>query len=296
MTRDEILNALDAAGLEHKRDEIAALLQPALHLTTVPTVDADLPVGVSKMGGEPDLPPSTPWPHWSENTNSKPIPLRFLAQINLAEIAWYPATLFPPSGLLSFFYNTDDLQWNRKNEGDYRVLYTPGSAALERCRVPDALHALAELPAAFNPCAIQFSSEIPLRPLWKVCHTNTERAALREVADQDENADRSYGGDHQMLGRASYIWEDVTFELALNEMGHNHYTIKGEPAGSPLRREIAERASKWLLLLQLDSDAEEEGKPGWCWGLDPGTLYFHIHESDLAELRFNGVQMQVQTP
>lgn len=293
MTRDEILGALDAAGLEHKRAEISVLLQPALRLTTVPTADADLPVGTSKMGGNPDLPPSTPWPYWSENDNSKSLPLHFLAQINLAEIAWYQATLLPSSGLLSFFYNADELQWNRKNEGDYCVLYTPGGAALERCMVPDALRALAELPPSFNPCAIEFSREIPLRPLWEACRTNAERAALRGVAYKVKNEQSPDGGEHQMLGRASYIWDDVTFDLALNEVGHNHYTIKDEPADSPLRREIAERASKWLLLLQLDSDDEEEGKPGWCWGLDPGMLYFHIRESDLAALRFDRVQMEV---
>jgi uncharacterized protein YwqG len=57
------------------------------------------PVGSSRLGGGPDLPPSFDWPV------DKGRPLDFLLQVNLRDVAAHDSTgLFPRAGLLTFFY------------------------------------------------------------------------------------------------------------------------------------------------------------------------------------------------
>jgi uncharacterized protein YwqG len=53
--------------------------------------------------------------------------------------------------------------------------------------------------------------------------------------------------------------------------------------------EAVERANELVLLLQLDSDLAA----GMEWG-DAGTLYFWIHQDDLAAWRFDKVWMILQ--
>lgn len=294
MTKDEILNALDVAGLGHRRDEAAALLQPALRLTTVPSRDADLPVGASKMGGEPDLPPFTPWPHWKGANGhlDTPRPLHFLAQINFADAhAYLPGNPLPTSGLLSVFYDADEQPWGMPgDEGGFRILYTPAGEPLERCETHGALWALADLNAIFAPCALQWDMALPLHPLRELRLTHDESAALEKVQKRIQPA--SGYGAHQMLGLAQYIQNPITFEYAMEALGLGYGDVQGEGDDSPLMQRIRDEQHPWVLLLQTDSD-DGPGKPGWMWG-DTGMLYFHIHERDLAARDFDKARMQLQ--
>ncbi len=286
-----ILDALDAAGLENRRDEAAALLQPALRLTTVPTSDAALPVGASKMGGEPDLPPSTPWPHWNgvNGASRTPRPLHFLAQINFSDTAiLMPDSLLPSSGLLSVFYDAEEQPWD---EDGFRVLYTPETETLIRCEIPAAFWALADLNALFSPCALRFEETIPLHPLRRMNRLSSESVALEKVRKQFDPESR-YGA-HQMLGFADYVQNEVTFAYALNALEIEYGDVAWEEEDSPQMQMIRNEADKWVLLLQIDSDDAEKGKPGWMWG-DAGMLYFQIHERDLAARDFSRVRMELQ--
>lgn len=61
-----------------------------------PVLDDSIPVGGSKVGGNPDLLDDVECPRWKDND------MTFIAQINLAEC---PSDMsLPTSGLLSFFY------------------------------------------------------------------------------------------------------------------------------------------------------------------------------------------------
>jgi hypothetical protein len=110
---------LDAVGLTHRRDALDAVLKPAIALHTRDATPSDVAVGATRVGGEPDLPPSVPWPTGEEG------PLLFVLQVDLAQAA--PLDLeqrLPPDGLLLVF--TD--RWAQ----DVRVLHVAAGEPLER--------------------------------------------------------------------------------------------------------------------------------------------------------------------
>src|SRR5262245_49418102 len=110
--------ALDAVRFVAKQEDtpddvvkaVVARMLPSIRL--VPQVAAEeLPLGASRIGGCPDLPKGTNWPRRSDAAGEDPAewednsPLRFIMQVNLAEVAPFDvADVLPKTGLLSFFY------------------------------------------------------------------------------------------------------------------------------------------------------------------------------------------------
>ena len=140
------LGALDAAL---KLVSLSRSLKRSLEKTARPTIaftrtlqsEADIPIGASKIGGDPDLPPDFPWPwrgpySWgefyaaklrkqAEETTHRPeeyyvmadavvrdFPLAFLCQINLDALAkeepGFDSALFPERGRLLVFVDICD--------------------------------------------------------------------------------------------------------------------------------------------------------------------------------------------
>ena len=101
--------------------------------------DGVLPVGASKLGGRPDLPPGTPWPAYA----SRPLP--FMAQVRLADVAPLDrGDVLPESGLLIFFF--DHLS-NPIGATASVVGYLPEGTPLVRTEFPDELTEVGRNPA-----------------------------------------------------------------------------------------------------------------------------------------------------
>ena len=88
-----------------------------------PLAGGDQPVGGSRLGGRPDLPPGTAWPHSSDGR-----PLAFVAQLDLQDVAVEGYPSLPPAGTLSFFY--DDVA------DQSAVVHTPAGSALAPLEPP----------------------------------------------------------------------------------------------------------------------------------------------------------------
>src|SRR5438876_12095108 len=72
-------------ALPRVADGLERLLRNSIRITAHPTDEDALPIGVSKMGGSPDLPVGVDWP-------TKGIsPLSFVAQIRLPDATEYDA-------------------------------------------------------------------------------------------------------------------------------------------------------------------------------------------------------------
>jgi hypothetical protein len=137
--------------------DIEALFRNSIRITTKAVDNEEtLPVGSSKIGGTPDLPPDISWPEW------KGVPLAFIAQINLRDTAQLDSDdLLPKSGLLSFFYEATDTPWGFDpiDRGSACVLYFEEVAGkLVRAVQP------AHLPeySRFKPCTLEWSTEITI--------------------------------------------------------------------------------------------------------------------------------------
>lgn len=143
--RQRIIGLIDAAGLSARRDELTAILRPAIGLRTRPLDDVARAPGATRVGGEPDLPPAASWPEGEEG------PLLFVLQVDLASVA--PLDLegrLPPHGLLSVFAD--------RFARDVRVLHTPAGAELVR-------HPwLPVLRPAFTACGVEARGELHVPP------------------------------------------------------------------------------------------------------------------------------------
>ncbi len=72
--------AFVAAGLSRLLKDIDDIARPSIRLLTTPVDESTLAIGISKIGGVPDLPSGLPWPECNG------LPQSFIAQIRLADV------------------------------------------------------------------------------------------------------------------------------------------------------------------------------------------------------------------
>lgn len=149
---------LQAMGLSRFAEQILTLAQPAITLSLTRTVESEIDVGASKVGGVADLPPDVDWPTW------RGWPLPFIGQVRMEEIApLYVADDLPSTGLLSFFYSVCDAKGELSRGDDpaaWRVLYTADTTHLIRQPLPEELRD--GLSTAFPACAVAFGQRLTL--------------------------------------------------------------------------------------------------------------------------------------
>ena len=283
MSHDALLKALSVAGHADHTAAVEALLRPAVFLRgtrlaasparahgTLALLDqalAALPLGASRFGGLPDLPPGVPWPCRDG------IPMEFVAQIRLADAAPHDAgQLLPRTGSLLFFFNS---QWSTFDQDQdptsCAVLFHDGpDAALVRTPAPQVeflgdcddvprlapdVHGLASL--AFSPFEMVpggvspwIGDGDPLSEFW-----------------QDFTADHT--GDHYPSGTTPYKANHLLGYIDAQDYCGAHRNGTDDQ-----------------LLLQVDSDA----CAGFQWG-DCARLYFVVRRDALAARDFSQVRV-----
>jgi uncharacterized protein YwqG len=286
---ESLLSKLNGSGFAAVASRLVDLSRESFRLRSSPIEDHLLPVGVSKLGGCPDVPPALTWPTWKTG------PLAFVAQINLSEV---PANnLLPNTGVLSFFYDMEQSAWGfdpNHREG-FRTWYFPDASVLVRRSDPPRpvqggmlrrLQAVVSKPArasAFHSCRLAFDSFLSLPDLAATSVADL----LLELEDEEIYSSflETYIGPaphHQLLGLPQPVQGEMELECQLVTNGL--YT--GDPTGykDPRRKTLELGAADWMLLLQVDSD----DNAGMMWG-DLGMLYFWIRRQDLAARSFDKV-------
>lgn len=264
------------SALASYAETLKRLLKPAIAMVHAP-VDSPAPIGASKLGGEPNLPPDFEWPEWQGT------PLAFLAQVNLEQVAPYDAErLLPPSGMLYFFYEAHEQPWGYypDDAGSWRVVYYAGRAdTLVHTPLPRAMPKDCRFPEV--PIAFEQRSMLPL-----------DFEELELLAPELELTDERWDEYAELAYRIAQIEEDQPKNWLLGY----HASIQGAASADAIRAQYAmswqealARGQELILLLHLDSDETIE----MVWG-DVGTLYFWIHRDDLAARRFDKVWMILQ--
>jgi hypothetical protein len=292
--RDTLARALNEAGLSRLTETVLPLARECILIGTTATDDDAIPVGSSKLGGSPDLPPGFTWPVWQNR------PQAFIAQFRLSELpALEGEVRLPRDGLLSFFYDSAQSTWGSSpaDAGSWSVLYDAGDpAALQRTAPPEApspprswwqrllLPGAPQGTAKYRPCALAFHRGLSL-PSWETLDdwrpfiemTDAERDAYCDllVSLPELFAGAPIPG-HRLLGYADPIQGEMEGEVAAVTAD----AYQGHDAAD---------ASEWQLLLQVDSD----GPAGMMWG-DAGMIYYWIHRRDLAAARFDATWLVLQ--
>ncbi len=227
----------------------------------------------------PDLPKDVGW-FKEENGRS----LSFIAQINCSELQNYKASSnLPQKGIIYFFYSAEQESWgfDPKDKDKFKVFYSTNTKNLEAKNIPPDLkeHSIYEL------CKLQFFDSVSL-PSWE--------SELVEKTLNDSEIDKYIeitavdDISNKILGYADTIQGEMELECQLVTNGL--YCGNSSGYNDPKSKELENGASKWRLLLQIDS---EDDKTGMMWG-DIGRLYFWIKQQDLEELNFEDTWFVLQ--
>ncbi|MCC6462716.1 MAG: DUF1963 domain-containing protein [Saprospiraceae bacterium] len=291
MNKEEFKTRLDACGLGKHFDQLAPLLRNTIRLYQQATDEKNIPVGQTKIGGRPDLPTAITWATETslahsteerflgfdrpkETTATKP--LSFIAQINLSETAPFDLdNVLPKTGILYFFYSAAQEVWgfDYQDKNKFEVIYWNGDfAELKRLDFPHDL----PVSSRYKPCSVGMQSELSL-PSYG--HDVYENFADDEVSTfwQEVYED---GNLNKLLGYSDNIQGEMELECELVTNG----LYCGDPSGynDPRAKALEPNAKNWRLLLQIDSNEENE----MMWG-DCGRLYFWIKKGDLVNKQFD---------
>jgi uncharacterized protein YwqG len=271
---------LVSVGLAARADALAALARPSILLKGEPVDDASIEIGMSKLGGCPDLPADFVWPSWRGLAQS------FIAQINLDECQGLEATeLLPSAGLLSFFYDSEQRVWgfDPAEDGAWAVYYTPETRLLSRRNPPDSLpeegrygskRLVGRNETAFAPWEL---SEVDVLGL-----TREERSAYGEMIESETSSII-----HRLLGHPDPVQGDMQMECQL--VSHGLYCGDSSGYRDPRAEALRPGATEWRLLLQIDTDDDV----GMMWG-DVGRIYYWLRRDALVSRQWDRARFVLQ--
>lgn len=283
LTRDQLIDLIDKHDLTEHKDFILQHSKPAIHITREYVPDEnDLPIGTSKIGGNPDLPADFMWQYYKGN------PLTFLAQIKLSDVKPYDVDdVLPDSGWLYFFYEIDKSPWGEANQKDgWQVVYIEDeSIPLHRINHPTSqgeyfrIQALSSFKLSYSELwTVSIADEI-----WMTLATSTPMhedptaSKYQEIVDAIEQ----YAPLHYMLGNAFDLQRD---SRKVSQFGANGYIYGTQDYDK--NREILEAGIKdWILLFQMESDRDWKHHFNLMFGRS-GSVYFMIRKQDLAAKNF----------
>ena len=286
MTKESVIQLIRQYGPPRLIPQLEHCIKESLLLNTQPCAEDQIPIGTSKIGGQPDLPMYTEWPVWRGK------PLAFVAQINLADLPQYDfLSILPDKGILSFFYDAEQEAWGFEPEDreGWRVLYFE-HPELQRRALPS------DLPdeGKYKSCSIGFSRSITI-PSFESSYIALKYGELKhkevdqyiELYEQLQKFLNEGDCIHRILGHPDQIQNDIQLECQLTSHGLNC----GSSAGyaDPRAETLKAGALDWVLLLQIDSDAHAD----MMWG-DVGMLYYCIPIEELQKRNFEAVWMVSQ--
>lgn len=250
----QLLKDIEELELTEYQEQILQELKPAIHIQL--QSKKEVPIGRSKFGGKPDVPPDFVYPTYGDGK-----PQTFLAQLRLEDLTAFPiAKDLPPKGMLYFFHlehpemeDVEDsfrlLSWQCEWE-DWAVIHWDGDPAL-------------------------------LRPSEQRTYYTYPEAEIRF--------------EERLSGNLTELDVDYPVFSRLEKLESKHciglgHQLLGKPTPQqPWCFVDEEKVDEMILLLQLDHEPELNME----WG-DAGTLYFLIDPTDLKKQDFSKCQYEYQ--
>ncbi len=279
---------IDQSGLGPVAERLKLFLKPAIRMESSLASAHPLPVGASKLGGLPDLPPTLTWPTWKE------VPMVFLVQINLQEVAPYDLEqLLPAHGFLYFFCQSQSLSqgfdtkvWDYIDPYEpesWRVLFFDGKTAdLHATPVPEGLAPEALLPG----CTLHFGPALTLPPEESAMITSLhlgkeERQQYWDLLQTFDDVFLDTGDTvyhhHRLLGYPFQTQGDMQLLCQMASLRVKQWIRLDEEA----KASIKTSALEWIHLLQIDTDEYAQV----TWG-EYGSFSYWIKQADLKRQDF----------
>ncbi len=229
--------------------------------------ESEVPVGCSKIGGNPDVYEGF---EWMRNPEGKA--LAFLMQINCGEIHPFDReNAFPETGMMYFFYDLEASPWGNE-ENRYSVCYYDGDISeLKSCEFPDKAvvsnYRYADVNCTIDESAVKFF-------------------CADDLPEYDDNPDiaEDYSYEEYEAARYRLIRYDP-FEYS------GKYFKLGGYSNSIQYGLSEEFDSSYVQLCQLTTYESENC--GFMFG-DGGNLYFYIKHEDLKKRQFDRTEIILQ--
>lgn len=246
---------------------VLGLLKPTISIKTK-VAKEKINIGKSKFSGLPDLPKGAEWPSLNG------FPFAFIGQINLEEIKFDIENKLPKTGILYFFFSTNQTDYQfEPSTKIHRVLYfNENFNDLKTQDYPINYNPLAK----FKECEVEFSEHysLPSYQNYQIIENGFSDDDVNLLFDAKEliceitGANQDVG--HQVLGNANAVQGDVSYWWA-NQSNN-------------LEKDI-------ILLLQIDmlDETPEFNKFGAS-----GGIYFGIKEQDLESKNFENTTFVLQ--
>ncbi|MBR5675445.1 MAG: DUF1963 domain-containing protein [Neisseriaceae bacterium] len=243
--RQEILDWLE----KNRRPEIRIQFKKA---------EQPLSVGVSKIGGCPDVPADFVWPRIKQagfmdmqGRENMLRPLAFMAQFNLSELTDFDKeNLLPKQGHLLFFYDYETINGG-ENQDCLKVFYFPPETPLTQMPLPDDMSKDCRIPE------LQVSFQV----IANVPSSDRVRETVGEVSGDDaltdENWETFWGesrGDYvpKLLGYADNIQGVMEESCAKYALGYGIYDWDDYNNKPEVKAQVDKDKDDWILLFQLD--------------------------------------------
>jgi uncharacterized protein YwqG len=275
---EELREKIKVFGLEKhedKIDKIVALAKPAIRMLPKRVEDDEIPIGASKLGGNPDLSEDFEWKYYQGK------PLTFIGQFKLSELEPYDRDKeLPAEGILYFFYDADEMD---DNLGAWFVFYTEDEQSFlvrrEHPRHAGIINPIAAMPSQ----KLSFANSITLPRIYI---NETEKYGFQHDEFKAYSKLRWFGSEqpcHYFLGYPFTIDDPVEWDCVKHSQNIKPQNVEGYSYYTEEQLSYLEDESKkWKFILQIDSD----GDLGIFWG-DLGSLYVCVQKEDLLLRRFD---------
>ncbi len=286
--KEKILKLAETEIRAPYAEEVKKLLRPYIRVYTKKNDNDTLDIGKSKIGGLPDLPKGIDWPY-SEEDNQH---MHFIAQFKLDEVAEYDKEhLLPKTGYLFFFACYSEIG---------KVIYFEGKEKeLEKKEIPETLKPkepsfwkkifkIKPAKMVYDECQVNFEKQYSI-PSWDSVYADiVQKEKSIELKPVDAYSEKYLNEDviirkaeenvtnHHFLGYADGI-QDSFQEI--------HVNIEPDFNWENITIDQYKDFSKWILLLQLDTDPNAD----MMWG-DAGRLYYMIQKEDLKNHKFDKIK------
>lgn len=261
--------------LEKVSQELFRLKRDSLALILETKEDREIPIAISKLGGNPDVPEDFVWPFDDKG------PLSFICQIDCSDLVELEQFNTDEKPLLSFFYNNHCWGFDPKDACGFKVYKFDKKESLVRTTPP----VLPEKKTLFG----LIKKEEKVR-VYKSCKLKPERLVTLPTEIEfpnfsDSDYDNYYelieelGGDNRMFGYPGQIQGEIEVECEFVANGYEGIQKVEESVYNNIR----ESSKHWKLLLQIDSNTEDSDM---MWG-DAGRLYFMIRKQDLDNSNYS---------
>lgn len=287
---DELREEMGKCGLDAYFETLAPLAKNSIRIVLDVQGDENIPIGVSKFGGCPDLPAEVEWFRTGSGT-----PMTFLAQINFAETVAYDLdNKLPKYGTLYIFYDCSDdgIPWGFDPEDSdaWNVFFYDGDTTfLSRREAPEDLgqdynggifgsakmffDAVMELPSVNSDLIKNLDSPLDRKQIIRY---------LKWLCTQQG----AYA--NKLLGHADPVQNGMELQCEYVTHGIHYWNTEEFARGESMG--LDKNAARWNLLMQIECNKEI----GMIWG-DMGALFLWITDEDLAARNFENVWLIPQS-